>query len=204
MSSQEVTNVYWNQGAIIRTDRERLNGHRGCTIWFTGTSASGKSTLANATEKVLHEKGYHIYILDGDNIRHGLNKDLGFSAEDRTENIRRIGEMANLYRDSGIINLVAFISPYLTDRESARELNNNDGTFMEVFVNCPIEVCEQRDTKGIYKKARAGIIKDFTGISAPYEQPETPEIHMHTDKSSVEECVQLIITYQTKHGLIAR
>ena len=201
MIEQKATNIFWHQGAITLSDRERLNGHRGFTVWFTGLSASGKSTLAVATEQGLYERGYHTYILDGDNVRHGLNKNLGFSPEDRTENIRRIGEVARLLRDCGIINLVAFISPYRIDRQAARELNN-DGTFIEVFIDCPVEICEQRDPKGAYKKARQGIIKEFTGISAPYEAPENPEIHLRTDEMSEEECVQLIISYLIKHKYI--
>jgi adenylylsulfate kinase len=201
MIEQKATNIFWHQGAITLSDRERLNGHRGFTIWFTGLSASGKSTLAVATEQGLYERGYHTYILDGDNVRHGLNKNLGFSPEDRTENIRRIGEVARLLRDCGIINLVAFISPYRIDRQAARELNN-DSTFIEVFIDCPVEICEQRDPKGAYKKARQGIIKEFTGISAPYEAPENPEIHLRTDEMSEEECVQLIISYLIKHKYI--
>jgi len=201
MIEQKATNIFWHQGTITRTDRERLNNHRGFTIWFTGLSASGKSTLAVATEQALYERGYHTYILDGDNVRHGLNKNLGFSPEDRTENIRRIGEVARLLRDCGIINLIAFISPYRIDRQAARELNN-DGTFIEVFIDCPVEICEQRDPKGAYKKARQGIIKEFTGISAPYEAPENPEIHLRTDELSEEECVQLIISYLIKHKYI--
>jgi adenylylsulfate kinase len=201
MIEQKATNIFWHQGAITLSDRERLNGHRGFTIWFTGLSASGKSTLAVATEQGLYERGYHTYILDGDNVRHGLNKNLGFSPEDRTENIRRIGEVAGLLRDCGIINLIAFISPYRIDRQAARELSN-DGTFIEAFIDCPVEICEQRDPKGAYKKARQGIIKEFTGISAPYEAPENPEIHLRTDEMSEEECVQLIISYLIKHKYI--
>ena len=201
MIEQKATNIFWHQGAITLSDRERLNGHRGFTVWFTGLSASGKSTLAVATEEALYERGYHTYILDGDNVRHGLNKNLGFSPEDRTENIRRIGEVARLLRDCGIINLVAFISPYRIDRQAARELND-DSTFIEVFIDCPVEICEQRDPKGAYKKAREGIIKEFTGISAPYEAPENPEIHLRTDEMSEEECVQLIISYLIKHKYI--
>ena len=201
MLEQRDTNIYWHDGAITRSDRELLNGHRGFTIWFTGLSASGKSTLAVAMEKALYERGYHTYILDGDNVRHGLNKNLGFSPEDRMENIRRIGETANLFRDCGIINLTAFISPYRKDRQTARALYNDD-SFIEVFVDCPLKVCEQRDPKGVYKKARQGIIKEFTGIDAPYETPENPEVHLRTDKMSVEECVELIINYLIGHKYI--
>ncbi len=202
MTEQKATNIHWHEGPIMRADREKMTGHRSFTLWFTGMSASGKSVLATTTEKALHEKGYLTYILDGDNIRHGLNKNLGFSPEDRVENIRRIGEVASLFRQAGVINLVAFISPYISDRQIARELSNNDGTFIEVFVECPLEVCEQRDPKGMYKKAREGIIKEFTGISAPYEAPENPEIHLRTDKNSPEECLQIIIDYLIEHKLI--
>lgn len=202
MTEQKATNIYWHQGAITRADRERLHGHRGFTIWFTGLSAAGKSTLAVALEEVLYERGHHTYILDGDNIRHGLNRNLGFSPEDRTENIRRIGEVAKLFRDAGIINMTAFISPYRQDRQSARDLSNGD-SFIEVFVDCSVEVCEQRDPKGSYKKAREGIIKEFTGISAPYEAPERPEIHLRTDRMSVVECVQVIMDYIVKHQYIS-
>ena len=201
MTEQKATNIYWHQGAITRADRERLHGHRGFTIWFTGLSAAGKSTLAVALEEALYEQGHHTYILDGDNIRHGLNKNLGFSPEDRAENIRRIGEVAKLFRDAGIINMTAFISPYRHDRQAARALSKGD-SFIEVFVDCPVEVCEQRDPKGAYKKAREGIIKEFTGISAPYEAPENPEIHLHTDKMTVAECVQVIMDYLVKHQYI--
>ena len=201
MAKHKATNVCWHQGAITRADRERLNNHRGFTIWFTGLSAAGKSTLAVATEEALYERGYHTYILDGDNVRHGLNNNLGFSPEDREENIRRLGEVAKLFRDCGIINMSAFISPYRKDRQDARKLGSND-EFIEVFVDCPVEICEQRDPKGAYKKAREGIIKEFTGISAPYEAPENPEIHLHTDKMSVEECVHEIMKYLIKKNYI--
>jgi adenylylsulfate kinase len=203
MVEKKATNIYWHQGTIAKPDREHLNGHRGFTIWFTGLSAAGKSTLAVATEQALYERGYHTYILDGDNIRHGLNKNLGFSPEDRTENIRRIGEVARLFTDCGIINLTAFISPYCCDRQAARALSK-EGDFIEVFVNCPVEVCELRDPKGAYKKAREGAIKEFTGISAPYEAPENPEIHLCTDKMSVEECVRTILDYLVKRKYIPR
>jgi adenylylsulfate kinase len=194
MTEQKSTHIYWHKGSVDRTDRERLNGHRGFTIWFTGLSASGKSTLAVATEAALHSRGIHTYILDGDNIRHGLNRNLGFSPEDRTENIRRIGEVAKLLTDSGIVNLTAFISPYVCDRLLARELSG-PGSFVEVFVDCPLGICEQRDPKGSYKKARQGIIREFTGISAPYECPINPEIHLRTDNQSVDEGVECIIRY---------
>ena len=201
MTEQKATHIYWHQGAVTRNDRERLKGHRGFTLWFTGLSASGKSTVAVAAEAALHNRGCHTYILDGDNIRHGLNKNLGFAPDDRAENIRRIGEVAKLFTDSGIINLTAFISPYISDRRLARELSE-DGSFIEVFVDCPLEICEERDPKGSYKKAREGIIKEFTGISAPYEKPQDPEIHLRTDHLSVEECVQSIISYLEEHDYV--
>jgi adenylylsulfate kinase len=194
MTIQKAAHVYWHQGAITRNDRRRLNGHPGFTVWFTGLSGSGKSTLAVASEEALYERGFHTYILDGDNVRHGLNKDLGFSPADREENIRRLGEVAKILRDCAIVNLVAFISPYRKDRRMARSLSE-DGSFVEVFVDCPVEVCEKRDPKGAYQKARQGIIKSFTGISAPYEPPEKPELHLRTDQLSVGECVHQIMSY---------
>jgi len=202
MTQEQSTNIHRSPGIISRNDRECLKGHKGFTLWFTGISAAGKSTLAIATEKTLHQRGCHTYILDGDNIRLGINNDLGFSPEDRKENIRRIGEIAKLFRDAGVINLVAFISPYRSDRQVARELCDNDGTFIEVFVDCPLEICEIRDPKGMYKKARQGIIKEFTGISAPYEEPENPEIHLCTNTTNVEECVTFIMDYLSSRGLI--
>jgi len=202
MTEQKASNIHWHEGKITCEDRERLNGHRGVTVWFTGMPAAGKSRLAVETEEILHRKGCRTYILDGDNIRHGLNRNLGFSPEDRTENIRRIGEVAKLFRDCGVINLVAFISPYRADRQAARGADE-EKNFIEVFVDCPVEVCEQRDPKGMYKKARQGMIKDFTGISSPYEVPENSEIHLHTDKTSVEECVQIIVSYLAAHGYIS-
>jgi len=201
MTEQKATHIRWHQGAITRSDRELLNGHRSFTLWFTGLPASGKSTLAVNLEEALYERGLHTYILDGDNIRHGLNKNLGFSPEDRAENIRRIAEVAKLFCDAGIINLTAFISPYRQDRKQARQLIGNSD-FIEVFVDCPVEVCEQRDPKGVYKKARAGIIKEFTGVSAPYEPPENPEIHLPTDKISVKEGVEVILDYLIKNKFI--
>ena len=203
MTEQKAKNIVWHAGTVKKEDRERSKNHRGFTIWFTGLSASGKSTLAVATEEALHQRGCHTYILDGDNIRHGLNKNLGFSPEDRTENIRRIAEVANLFCDAGIINLTAFISPYREDRQAARECGK-DNIFIEVFVDCPVEVCEQRDPKGAYKKAREGIIKEFTGISAPYEPPENPEIHLRTESMSVDECVGAILNYLEEHNYIQK
>lgn len=201
MADQKTSHLHWHHGTVQRSDREHLKGHRGFTVWFTGLSAAGKSTLAVATEKALFERGCHTYILDGDNIRHGLNKNLGFSPIDRNENIRRIGEVAKLLTDCGIINLTAFISPYQKDRKAARELQKI-GDFIEVFVDCPIEVCEQRDPNESYKKARAGIIKEFTGISAPYDAPSNPEIHLRTDQIPVNRCVEAVIDYLVKHNRI--
>jgi adenylylsulfate kinase len=194
MEEQKATHIMWHTGAVHRENREHLKGHRGVTLWLTGLSASGKSTLAVAVEAALHARGSHTYILDGDNIRHGLNRNLGFSPQDRSENIRRISEVSKLFTDSGTINLTAFISPYRSDRQAARELCGKDN-FIEVFVECPLEVCEQRDPKGAYAKARQGIIKDFTGISAPYEEPLTPEIHLRTDLQSLDDCVRSILSY---------
>ena len=196
MAQKKATNIVWHPAKVTRSKREGLSGHRGFTIWFTGLSAAGKSTLAVAVEEALHEHGCHAYVLDGDNIRHGLNSNLGFSPEDRVENIRRIAEVAKLFRDAGIISLTAFISPYRADREGARKLAEAEhDAFIEVFVDCSIGICEQRDPKGMYKKARAGIIKDFTGITAPYEPPEKPEIHLRTDQMNVGECVQTVMNY---------
>ena len=202
MAIQKATNVYWHQGKIVRVDREYLNRHRGVTIWFTGIPASGKSTLAVALEQQLHQRTCRTYILDGDNIRQGLNRDLGFSPQDRSENIRRIGEIACLLRDAAIINMVAFISPYRSDRKMARDLGNNDGTFIEVFVDCPLAVCEERDPRGMYQKARQGIIREFTGVSAPYEPPENPEIHLLTGQFAVDLCVNQIMSYLQDNRLI--
>ncbi len=190
-----------HEGNIKKEDRQRQKGHKSAILWFTGLSGSGKSTLAHAVEERLFEMGIHTYVLDGDNIRSGLNKDLGFSAEDREENIRRIGEVAKLFVDAGIITLTAFISPYKKDRQLVRNLVEN-GEFIEIYVKCPLEVCEQRDVKGLYKKARAGIIKNFTGIDDPYEEPENPEIIVETDKESLEESVNKIIKYLEKKGYL--
>jgi adenylylsulfate kinase len=195
------TNIYWHHGAITRDQRERAHGHRGVTMWFTGLSGSGKSTLANALEEVLFERGCKVYVLDGDNIRHGLNKDLGFSPEDRTENIRRIGEVAKLFTDSGTIVLTAFISPYRSDRDAVRALMA-EGDFVEVYTECELDTCEERDPKGLYKKARAGQIPEFTGISAPYEAPEAPEVVVRTDERAIAECVQQLVDYLEEHGYV--
>ncbi|WP_423824151.1 adenylyl-sulfate kinase [Salinisphaera sp. SPP-AMP-43] len=192
MSNNE--NVVWHEGSVDRKRREAINRHRGLTIWFTGLSGSGKSTISVALEERLTNMGCRAYRLDGDNVRTGLNRDLSFTPEDRIENIRRIGEVAKLFRDAGIINLTAFISPYRRDREMARALSH-DNDFVEVFVDAPLDTCEQRDPKGLYKKARAGSIPNFTGISAPYEPPENPEVHLHTERDDVTSCVDQIVEY---------
>ncbi len=194
-------NITWHHSIVTREDKERLLGQKAVTLWFTGLSCSGKSTLAAEVEKILHEKGHITFILDGDNIRHGLNKNLGFSPGDREENIRRIGEVAGLFRQAGIINMTAFISPYRKDRQKARDLANK-GEFIEVFCKCPVKTCEKRDNKGLYKKARSGEVSEFTGVSAPYEEPENPEIAVETDKETIKESVGRIISYLEKNGII--
>ena len=197
MNSEAVkkNNVTWFNGYVNREDREKAHGHKGAVIWFTGLSASGKSTIAHIVEKQLHERGCSTYVLDGDNVRHGLCADLTFCQEDRAENIRRIGEMVRLFVDAGIIVLTAFISPYRQDRQQVRSLLS-DGQFLEIHVDCPPEVCATRDQKGIYQKAQAGIIKEFTGISAPYEPPENPELviqsHEEDAKAAAKKVVELI------------
>jgi bifunctional enzyme CysN/CysC len=192
-------NIYWSQGKVTAGQRELRNGHRGCVLWLTGLSGSGKSTLATELERELFNLGRHTYILDGDNIRHGLCSDLGFSHKDRTENIRRISEVARLFADAGAICITAFISPYRADRELARKILPR-GRFVEVYVNAPIDVCEDRDPKGLYAKARAGEIKEFTGVSAPYEPPANPEIELRTDKLTPSECVTRILEYLDLQG----
>lgn len=201
MAQQKATNITWHEATVTAEDREKLLNQKGCVIWFTGLSGSGKSTLANAVEQVLHQQRHHTYVLDGDNVRHGLNKNLGFSPADREENIRRIGEVAKLFSDAGTIVMTAFISPYCADRNQARALIAED-RFVEVFVDCPLDVCEERDTKGLYKKARAGEIKEFTGISAPYEPPLSPEVTVNTAALSIEECAQAVVEALVKAGLV--
>ena len=203
MSEQKATNVHWHGGEINRPERAQLLGHGGATLWFTGLSGSGKSTIAVALEQALYQRGVLVYRLDGDNIRLGINKNLGFSAEDRAENIRRVGEVSKLFVDGGVIVLSSFISPYLVDRQIVRELHEADNMpFIEVFVDCSLEAAEERDPKGLYKKARAGEIKKFTGIDDPYEAPEAPEVHLHTDQQSLEEEVEHLIALLEKQGLI--
>jgi len=202
MAEPKSKNIVWHHATITKEDREKLFSQKGVVIWFTGLSGSGKSTLANEVEAALFERGCHTYILDGDNIRHGLNKDIGFSPKDREENIRRIGEVAHLFAQAGVIVMTAFISPYLADREMARKLNK-EGEFIEIYCRCALEECERRDTKGLYKKARAGEVKEFTGISAPYEEPAQPELILDTDKESLKESAGNVLAWLEKRGIIA-
>lgn len=201
MTVQKATNIKWHHGKICKEDRIKLMKQKGVTIWLTGLSGSGKSTIAVELEHALLENKHLAYILDGDNIRHGLNKNLGFSPEDRTENIRRIGEVAKLFTDANMITITAFISPYRQDRDNVRKLLK-DGEFVEVYVKCPLEVCEQRDTKGLYKKARTGEIKEFTGISAPYEEPLNPELTIDTSKMTVDESTRAVLNYLEEKGYV--
>ena len=201
MTNIKATNITWHEGHVGREEREKLLGQKGVLIWMTGRSASGKSTIAYTLEHALVERARLAYVLDGDNLRHGLNKNLGFSAEDRTENIRRIGEVGKLYVDAGIITITAFISPYRADRQIARE-TVGEGSFYEVFCDTPLEVCEERDPKGLYKKARAGEIKGFTGIDDPYEAPEKPELVIDTSKMSPQEATIALVEMLEKAGKI--
>jgi adenylylsulfate kinase len=180
MTSQSNNNLTWFDGYITRAERETLHGHKGAVVWFTGLSASGKSTIAHYLEKMLYKRDCSTYSFDGDNVRHGLCRDLGFSPEDRQENIRRIGEMVRLFVDAGIVAITAFISPYKVDREMVRKLVGEE-RFFEVYVECPVDICALRDPKGLYQRARAGMIKEFTGISAPYEVPDNPSLVIHSD-----------------------
>ena len=205
MAEQKATNIHWHEGEVTREERAALLGHRGATLWFTGLSGSGKSTVAVALEGVLHDMGVLCYRLDGDNVRFGINKNLGFSEEDRAENIRRVGEISKLFVDSGVLVLSSFISPYLRDRELVRQIHEEAGmAFIEVFVDCSLEAAESRDPKGLYKKARAGEIKNFTGIDDPYEAPASPEIHLRTDLQTLEQEVTQIIQKLREQGLIPR
>jgi len=202
VSKTKSTNLTWHEGQVSRTDRQSLLGQRGCTIWLTGLSGSGKSTIAVAAEKALKDLGRLTYILDGDNIRMGLNSNLGFSPDDRTENIRRIGEVSKLFTDAGVIVFSSFISPYRADRDAIREIMG-DGDFVEVWVDASVETCEGRDVKGLYKKARAGEIPEFTGISAPYEEPTKPELVLDTNSLSVDESVTQVVSFLQKNGYLA-
>ena len=201
MAEQKATNVKWHHGKITKEERAKLLNQKGATIWLTGLSGSGKSTIAVELEHALIEKKHQAFILDGDNIRHGLNKNLGFSPEDRTENIRRIGEVAKLFTEANIITVAAFVSPYREDRDNVRKLLG-DGEFIEIYVKCSLEICEERDTKGLYKKARAGEVKDFTGISAPYEEPLNPELTIDSSKLSIEESTRTILDYLEAKGYV--
>ncbi|MGD9854093.1 MAG: adenylyl-sulfate kinase [Planctomycetaceae bacterium] len=202
MAEQKATNVHWHDHKVAGADRKKLNGHKGAVVWFTGLSACGKSTIANTVDHKLHEMGTHTYLLDGDNIRMGLNKNLGFSAEDRAENIRRIGEVAKLFADAGIITMTAFISPYRADRNAVRALLP-PGEFIEILVDASIETCEKRDPKGLYKKARAGEIKGFTGIDDPYEAPEKPELVLDSNTKGIDELADEVVAYLKAKGLLS-
>jgi len=195
------SNTIWHEATVTRARREQLNGHRSAVLWFTGLSGVGKSTLAHAVEENLYLLGCRTFVLDGDNIRHGLCADLGFSLEDRTENIRRIAEAAKLMVESGVIALTAFISPFRQDRERARSLFPH-GDFIEIFCDAPLEVCEQRDVKGLYRRARAGEVKEFTGISSPYEPPLNPELRIDTGNRTLEECVAQVLKLLQERGIV--
>ncbi len=198
---QAAKNIVWHAATITKEDRHNMNGHKSAILWYTGLSGAGKSTLANKVEEKLFEKGFHTYVLDGDNIRHGLNKGLGFSTEDRKENIRRIGEVAKLFVDAGAFVSTAFISPYREDREMVRKLLP-ENEFIEIYVYAPLEVCEQRDPKGLYKKARAGEIKHFTGIDDPYEAPENAELVINTAEKDLEACAADVVKYLEQKGYL--
>lgn len=197
------SNTVWHHATVTRNRRETKNGHRGAIIWFTGLSGSGKSTLAHATEEALHQKGCSTFVLDGDNVRHGLCGDLGFSSDDRIENIRRIGEVAKLFMEAGVIVLTAFISPFRADRERVRGMAQH-GDFIEIFCDSPLEICESRDVKGLYKKARSGQISDFTGISSPYEAPENPELTVKTGKDDLDICVRQVLDEMALRSMISK
>jgi adenylylsulfate kinase len=194
-------NTVWHDQQVTKEQRAALKNQRACLLWYTGLSGSGKSTIANAVDAMLFERGCHTYLLDGDNVRHGLNGDLGFSDIDRIENIRRISEVAKLFVDAGTIVSTAFISPFASDRQMAAEKLGKD-EFIEVYIDTPIAICEQRDPKGLYKKARAGEIKDFTGIDSTYDIPKTPSIHVHTGEKSIQACAQQIIAHLAEQGFI--
>ncbi|WP_053220260.1 adenylyl-sulfate kinase [Virgibacillus senegalensis] len=195
--------IIWHPAIVTKTDRQLLNQHKSCALWFTGYSGSGKSTLANELDCQLHKLGIRSFVLDGDNIRHGLNKELGFSQEDRVENIRRVGEVAKLFVDSGQIVMTAFISPYRKDRDQVRSIFAA-GEFHEIFIDCPFDVCEDRDPKGLYQKARQGIIRDFTGIDSPYEPPINPELTINTEHYTVKQAAETIIKYLENEQIIPK
>jgi adenylylsulfate kinase len=196
------TNVVWHHATVTRARRQQQNGHKSVILWFTGLSGAGKSSLAHAVEESLHQLDCRTYVLDGDNVRHGLCGDLGFSIEDRVENIRRIGEVAKLFLEAGVIAMTAFISPFRPERETARKLVPH-GEFIEIYCRCPVEICEQRDVKGLYRRARTGEITDFTGISSPYEEPTSPELTVDTGSRSIEDCVEDVISMLRTRGIIA-
>lgn len=200
---KKATNIVWHQVKVTKEDRGRLNNHRPVVLWFTGLPASGKSTIAHALEEALYKRDIRTYVLDGDNIRHGLNKNLGFGPEDRKENIRRIGEVAKLFIDAGVLVMTAFISPYREDRDMVRELVEQS-EFIEVYVKCSLEECERRDPKGMYGKARKGEISQFTGISAPYEHPLNPEMVIETDKLTLEQSLDTVVKYLQERRIIPR
>ncbi|RTR32519.1 adenylyl-sulfate kinase [Shewanella atlantica] len=211
VAGDKSSDVVWHLASVSHAQREAANGHAPAVLWFTGLSGSGKSTVANAVDKMLHDLGCKTYVLDGDNVRHGLNGDLGFSDTDRVENIRRIGEVSKLFVDAGLLVSTAFISPFVEDRASVRaQLNDSqysnsqhsNSQFIEVYIDTPIEVCEQRDPKGLYKKARAGEIKNFTGIDSAYEQPINPEVHVKTAEQSIEACALQVVDYLKENGYI--
>jgi adenylylsulfate kinase len=203
MTEQKATNITWHEGHVSREERFGKLNQKGLVLWMTGLSGSGKSTIACAVESALVNLGKHCYRLDGDNVRHGLNKNLGFSAEDRAENIRRIGEVSKLFADAGIITLTSFISPYIADRDQARKICDEDGlAFVEIYVDVTLEEAENRDPKGLYKKARAGEIKGFTGIDDPYEAPVNAEIHLKTHEMSLDDEVQVIVNYLVEKGFL--
>lgn len=209
MTEVRATNITWHEGHVSRQDREKLLGQKGATIWFTGLSGSGKSTIAFTVQHALVERGHLAYVLDGDNIRHGLNKNLGFSAADREENIRRIGEVAKLFADTGIITLTSFISPYRKDRDQVRQIHADAGlVFIEVFVEVPIDICEQRDPKGLYAKARAALAEGkgmgFTGVDDPYEAPVSPEIVLRNDKVTPQQAAAQVLAYLESKGLLLK
>ncbi|MCY1569303.1 adenylyl-sulfate kinase [Staphylococcus pettenkoferi] len=197
----ESTNITWHESEVTKQDRQQLHGHKSATLWFTGLSGSGKSTISVELEKALFERKKHAFRLDGDNVRHGLNKNLGFSPEDRQENIRRIGEVSKLMVDAGLITITAFISPYREDRDNVRAMLD-DEEFIEIYTQCSVEECERRDPKGLYKKARTGEIPEFTGISAPYEEPRNPEITIDTEQLDVKDAVTQILNYLEEHQYI--
>ena len=201
VSKSLANNTVWHRASVTREERARLNGHKAVALWFTGLSGAGKSTLAHAVERRLYEMKCQTFVLDGDNVRHGLCKDLGFSHKDRTENIRRLGEIIKLFLDSGTISLAAFISPFREDRDRVRALLG-PGEFIEIYCHCPIDICEQRDTKGLYRRARRGEIHDFTGISSPYEEPQNPELFLNTGTQPLDECVNRIVGLLLQRSIV--